>query len=578
MEKVVFLNSNSKHIKKCMKFLVNFESQVLSIENIKGKYKIKLDNTNSLYNDYVKLVYIYENGGLLLDGKYEIYSELSNFFLQDVFLGFSDINKISTNIIWAKEKKNTYIKKIIDLMELICFNDITEVFSKAFSRDFKNTNNSLITIENKLYIYPYDYFYPLDYDRSGKDFSQNLTAILYENKKISLKSKIKLKFIKLFGTSGYRYTKFLLRKIKHKIYYKKYIENERKGKYKSEESKIQSIDNACKKINEYVNKKIKYIVIYNPKWLGVTAATNELFENLVPLEEIYTEKDANILSEKITNLGVEQVIFSAFADGWDILSRKLKEKDKNTKLKCFWHGSHSQVIETINWRTNVSVINLHKEGIIDIFATCKESIINFYKSQNYNTHFIKNTVRLDEKLLQEIETERNSIVEDDKVRIGIYAAGMSWRKNMFNQIAAASQIKNAVIDSVPLDFIGQTFASRLNIDMIGSTKGLKREELLKRMSRNDINLYVTFSECAPMLPIESMEVGVICLTGDTNHYFKNTELEKYLIIDREDDTNEIIKKIKYALENKEKILELYRQWKNVYDIESKKSVEEFLKM
>ena len=42
-----------------------------------------------------------------------------------------------------------------------------------------------------------------------------------------------------------------------------------------------------------------------------------------------------------------------------------------------------------------------------------------------------------------------------------------------------------------------------------------------------MNLYVTFSECAPMLPIESFEVDVPCILGNNNHYFKKTELEKY---------------------------------------------------
>lgn len=147
---------------------------------------------------------------------------------------------------------------------------------------------------------------------------------------------------------------------------------------------------------------------------------------------------------------------------------------------------------------------------------------------------------------------------------------------MFNQIAGASLVENSVVDSVPLNFEGQVFASKIGLEMTGLDKGVKREELLKRMASNTINLYVTFSECAPMLPIESMEVGTICLTGNNHHYFKDTELEKYLVVSREDDVVAIADKIKYALENKEKIFKLYKAWKENYDIISKKSVQEFL--
>lgn len=149
---------------------------------------------------------------------------------------------------------------------------------------------------------------------------------------------------------------------------------------------------------------------------------------------------------------------------------------------------------------------------------------------------------------------------------------------MFNQIAGASLVENATVDSVPLNFEGQVFASKIGLEMTGLSKGVKREELLKRMASNTINLYVTFSECAPMLPIESMECGTICLTGDNHHYFKNTELEKYLVVSREDDVVAIADKIKFALENEEKIFKIYNSWKKKYDLESKKSVQAFLDM
>ena len=234
----------------------------------------------------------------------------------------------------------------------------------------------------------------------------------------------------------------------------------------------------------------------------------------------------------------------------------------------------------MNWKTNLTVIKLHRAGIIDVFGTCKESLLKFYEKQGFKTAFIQNTVNLDENLKQKIILLKNNKINNLKqnIKIGLYAAGMDWRKNMFNQIAGASLISNAIVDSVPLNFEGQVFASKIGLKMTGLTKGVKREELLKRMASNDINLYVTFSECAPMLPIESMECGTICLTGNNHHYFKNTALEQYLVVSREDDVIAISEKIKYALENKEKIFELYGLWKKDYDICSKKSVQDFLDM
>ena len=98
------------------------------------------------------------------------------------------------------------------------------------------------------------------------------------------------------------------------------------------------------------------------------------------------------------------------------------------------------------------------------------------------------------------------------------------------------------------------------------------------MSNNSINLYVTFSECAPMLPIESFEVNVPCILGNNNHYFKDTELEKYIVVKNEENPKEVSDKIISCIENKEKIMTLYKTWKKENDALSKKSVKDFLNM
>ena len=180
----------------------------------------------------------------------------------------------------------------------------------------------------------------------------------------------------------------------------------------------------------------------------------------------------------------------------------------------------------------------------------------------------------------------NNVVLNEKIKhnepkntiIGLYAAKKDdWRKNLFAQIAAVSLIKDATIDIIPMDYEAATFASNLGLKVTGIDKPVPREELLKRMANNTMNLYVTFSECAPMLPIESFEVGTICLTGNNHHYFKNTELEKYLVVDNEESPVEIAKKIELCMSNKDKVMKLYKSWKKDNDKNSKMSAEEFIK-
>ena len=108
------------------------------------------------------------------------------------------------------------------------------------------------------------------------------------------------------------------------------------------------------------------------------------------------------------------------------------------------------------------------------------------------------------------------------------------------------------------------------------TMALSREELLKRMAKNTVNLYVTFTECSPMIPLESFELGVPCIIGNNTDFFTNSELEELVVVKEEDSIDEIYEKINIAIENKDKIMKLYIEWKKEYIEEVRRLKEEFL--
>ncbi len=579
----IFHNKNvDMCIKSIKKYNPNASVKILSEDDLKEYEKnIPIKKNEKLYNDYLRIYIAYLEGGLILDGHIELRENLSNLFKNDIFLGFDSENTIATNVIWNKNKNSEVLKSLLNAIEENVNLNITEIFSKVFSKDFSIVYNSLMVIDKKIYIYPYDYFYPLDYEGHGKNISENTKIIFYKSDKLSRFAKTKYSIYKKHGPYALRYLLTLTDAFRNKIGAKRYIKKQSSGKMEDPKKIEESVLNASKVLENYKKMKPEYIIFHNPRWMGVTSATKELFENLVPLQGTYTPSQVDLIARKVIELNVKQVIFSAFEFGFDNLAKKIKELNSDIKLKLFWHSSNSQIngqlVDVMNWKTNLKVINLHRSGIIDVIGTCKESLVNFYISQGFKTAFIQNTVRLDDTVKAELLSIKNNI-NRKYTKIGLYAAGMDWRKNMFNQIAGASLIENAVVDSVPLNFEGQVFASKIGLKMTGLSKGVKREELLKRMASNDINLYVTFSECAPMLPIESMECGTICLTGDNHHYFKGTELEKYLVVSREDDVIAIYEKIEYALKNKDRIFELYNSWKKDYDIRSKKSVQSFLEM
>lgn len=530
--------------------------------------------------DYVRTKALYEMGGIYFDTDMLITKPIDFLLEKETFLGVEDSFMVATGVWGALKPKTYFAKKMLDFYKGEHF-DVNNMFKFSIPRimtkflrelGYDYSKNEVQELSHNITIYPREYFYPLSFDLKDNIFTKNTCMIhYYDASWFNKRAKLKRKLNRIFGEKFinianklYKKTKRILIAIIKKTLYKPlklfmytYVNN---GKYQKD---INMGIDALKKI------KKDYIVMHNPDWLGITSATIELFDdNRVPCGEFFRKKDIKKFGDLIIEQEITQVIFSAMCLGWKDLAYYLKKKNPDIKIKVFWHGSLSQVLEPYGWDRNLELIEMSKDGTIEVFGTCKESLVNFYKKLGLNTHFIKNNVILKDKIKH---------VEPSNITVGLYAARKDdWRKNLFAQIAAVSLIKNATIDIIPMDYEAKEFAENLGLKVTGVDKAVPRNELLKRMAQNSLNLYVTFSECAPMLPIESFEVGTICLTGNNHHYFKDTELEKYLVVSNEESCVEISKKINLCLKNKETVMNLYTEWKKDNDKTSILSAKEFI--
>ena len=96
------------------------------------------------------------------------------------------------------------------------------------------------------------------------------------------------------------------------------------------------------------------------------------------------------------------------------------------------------------------------------------------------------------------------------------------------------------------------------------------------MANNDVNLYVTYSECAPMLPLESFETGTPCICANNNHYFEDSKLNDMVVVNNETDINEIKDKILFAVNNKDEIIKEYNKFKKNNNANKINQLKEFL--
>ena len=503
-----------KLAKKCIaswkKYLPDYEIIKWSEENvnldecpfIRDAYDNKMW---AFVADYARTKALNEMGGIYFDTDVEITKNIDDLLEKGSFLGVEDSGKVNSAV-WYEKEKGGYLSTEL-LKKYRSFTKFTKEESTKVTIPilitnilkeigYNNKNKKIQKLEHDIYIYPRDYFYPYSYNWENNLFTDNTCMIHYFDATwIPMKDRIEINLVRKVGRKNtkrilgtYRATKNVGRAVLYPI-----VKARRKKALITEEY-LNNIEESIKQINE--NTNAPYIVIHNKTFSGVTSATKELFEHTVDVRELYRKKDIKRVGKAIIKNNIKQVIFSAMSQGDKDLILYLKKKKRKMKIKVFWHGSISQVSDKYGWQRNLEAIELLKKKKIKTFGICKESMEKFYTNQKLNTKFITNKVDVNFEIKKK---------EDPKnFKIGLYAAKCDdWRKNMFTQLAAASLIPNAVVDMVPLNESAISFAKMLNLKITGIDKPLPREELITRMANNDVNLYVTYSECSPMLPLES---------------------------------------------------------------------------
>lgn len=580
-----------KLAKKCMKswkkYLPNFEIMRWDETNVDVNecpfIKEAYENKKwAFVADYARAKAMYEYGGIYFDTDMEIIKPIEE-LLANSFIGVEDSGKIACGV-WMEKEPSSYLSKYLlsyyqsqksfDVNNMFEFS-IPKLITDALSCfGFDEFNDKIQVLDNKMTIFPREYFYPYSYDRQNNVFNENTCMIHYYDATWVPKGEQRtVKMIRKYGRKKAqkiinfkaKVKKILKSSIKLACYpFYKYFQNK-----KSKEFFEKRIVDFRKTVTSFKNKK--ELAICNSEWLGTKYATQEIIENVYPFHELYEGDNIKEYAQIIKDSKIRIIIFSSFCIGWDELIEEIRKIDDKIIIKVLWHGSNAMHCEDYDWAMFYTMFRLLNQKKINSIGFVKKSMYDFYKAKGYNVEFVMNYLTIPDVQKQKQKKKNKNI------KIGLYASGNRWVKNFYNQFAAASLIKNAEIDCIPLSQRIREYATILKANVKGVSKPMKRDELLARIAQNDINVYCTFVECAPLLPLESMELGVPCITGNNHHYWEGTPLEKYLIVDKVDNSYEIYKRILYCLNNKEKIIELYETWKKDYIKEAKKSVAEFLK-
>lgn len=312
-------------------------------------------------------------------------------------------------------------------------------------------------------------------------------------------------------------------------------------------------------------KKEEPAIIYAPMWKGVAASTEAIFsQNSIQYpftdleypelaDHVYLEK----MSERLAGCDPEVIIYSGGSQIHKVLARKVKAKNPQKRQYFMWHGSpaqwvnHGQVEFFQSWREE------YDRGRISGFITLKSGLENTLEAIGIRSWYIYNPIPYIDDVMEA------KCLNKESVNIGLFSAINSWYKNPFPQLLSVSDKKNFVLTT---NLNEQDIAPVLpQGGVINYVHHMARQDFLNILKRQHINLYVTNTECSPMIALESWACLVPCIVGPAGDIYSSVdkELAAWLVEERVDDANAISQRIDKILDNYDVIVDLLKAKRNV---------------
>ncbi|WP_318454075.1 glycosyltransferase family 4 protein [Photobacterium leiognathi] len=310
------------------------------------------------------------------------------------------------------------------------------------------------------------------------------------------------------------------------------------------------------------------VALYSGYWLGVANSTISFFGELsipYPLfsteypqitEHCYLDKMVELLtsSKELTS-----IILSGGTLLQQTLAKRVKEIKPELQIYFLWHGSPAQWCDLSQYNLFNEWRNLYKNSFIDGFITCKPELDNTLTSMGILSYSIINFMP---------DFNYKNVLHSPKIddyRIGFFAALFSWYKNPFPQLTALSGVSGCHL-TTNLQLSDEQL-SLLSCDDVTTVPGhMSNKMFVEMLSRLHVVLYVTNTECSPMIALESISVGTPCIVGPAGNIYKgNKRLEELLVVTEVDNPYAISKQLDIVRDNYNEIKMLISEFKIAYN-------------
>ena len=293
---------------------------------------------------------------------------------------------------------------------------------------------------------------------------------------------------------------------------------------------------------------LKYLVIIPIGYKDMFESINYTFDNTIIMEN--NIEDVNLIIKFINQNNIKDIIFVDYFPDYTLIMNGLLEK----------HDYKILYTKTLASLSNIGYYDMYKT-ILELLNNNTIKSIGVLDESMYEV--MKNTKKATQIYLNIGEQEES----EESNTIGLLNIQDNDYHSFYNELSAIKLCHDKIAKIRKPGPTTKEFISNFNIPTIIK----KDEDIIKN---NCLNLNINFTEICTHNFLKSMNQSIPCIIG--NNSFLSGDLEKYLVVNSDDNIDEIKEKIDYALDNKDKIMKLYQTFKKEYDKKTNKLVEEFL--
>lgn len=312
------------------------------------------------------------------------------------------------------------------------------------------------------------------------------------------------------------------------------------------------------------------VSVNNPEWRGILASANELFEDVYAIPDDLDDNKAAYYAALFREANPPSITIQGFPLSYWRLVKAIRKTSPALPIYAIWHGNLLHSKEDYAWKSFQLLEQLAGEGDIARVGFVKKGMAEVMAASGMRASFIMNLVR-------RIPAAPSPVSGADPM-IGIWGEpDWGWKKLPYAMLASLSLIPNAAGYVVNVSPRAKDLARMLNIQAEFHIDPLGREAALQKLAEMRLNMNVSLTECAPMLPLESLSVGAPCLLGPTSHYFLDNEyLHSRLVVAYPDNPEAIAQAARRALDERERIIAEYRQYAPQYNQRALQTLSDFL--